>query len=67
MKAAKLRELTDEELGKKDEELCKQLLNLRFQLGTKQIENPNKIGEVKKEIARVRTVMRARHGETARP
>jgi large subunit ribosomal protein L29 len=67
MKAAKLRELTDEELGKKDEELCRQLLNLRFQLGTKQIENPNKIGEVKKEIARVRTVMRARHGETARP
>jgi large subunit ribosomal protein L29 len=67
MKAAKLRELTDEELGKKDEDLCKQLLNLRFQLGTKQIENPNKIGEVKKEIARVRTVMRARHGETARP
>ena len=67
MKAAKLRELTDAELGKKDEELCKQLLNLRFQLGTKQIENPNKIGEVKKEIARVRTVMRARHGETARP
>jgi large subunit ribosomal protein L29 len=67
MKAAKLRELTDEELGKKDEELCRQLLNLRFQLGTKQIENPNKLGEVKKEIARVRTVMRARHGETARP
>jgi len=66
MKAAKLRELTDEELGKKDEELCKQLLNLRFQLGTKQIENPNKIGEVKKEIARVRTVMRARHGEASR-
>ena len=65
MKAAKLRELTDEELGKKDEELCKQLLNLRFQLGTKQIENPNKIGEVKKEIARVRTVMRARHGEAS--
>ena len=65
MKAEKLREMTDEELGKKDEELCKQLLNLRFQLGTKQIESPNKIGEVKKDIARVRTVIRARHGETS--
>jgi large subunit ribosomal protein L29 len=65
MNAVKLRELTDEELGKKDEELCKQLLNLRFQLGIKQIENPNKIGEIKKNIARVRTVIRARHGETS--
>jgi large subunit ribosomal protein L29 len=65
MKAEKLRELNDAELDKKDEELCKQLLNLRFQLGTKQIENPNKIREVKRDIARVRTVLRARHGETS--
>ena len=65
MKAEKLRELDDAELGKKDEELCKQLLNLRFQLGTKQIENPNKIREVKRDIARVRTVLRARHGESS--
>ena len=65
MKAEKLKELNDAELDKKDEELCKQLLNLRFQLGTKQIENPNKIREVKRDIARVRTVMRARHGETS--
>ena len=64
MKAQALREMSPEELGKKDEELCKQLLNLRFQLGTKQIENPNKIREVRRDIARVRTVMRARHGET---
>ncbi|TDI35198.1 MAG: 50S ribosomal protein L29 [Acidobacteria bacterium] len=64
MKVQALREMTREELGKKDEELCKQLLNLRFQLGTKQIENPNKIREVRRDIARVRTVMRAQHGET---
>jgi large subunit ribosomal protein L29 len=57
--------MTPEELGKKDEELCKQLLNLRFQLGTKQIENPNKIREVRRDIARVRTIMRAQHGETS--
>ncbi len=65
MKAEKLREMTDEELGRKDDELCKQLLNLRFQLGTKQIENPNKIREVRRDIARVRTVMRARRGEAS--
>ena len=65
MKAQALREMTPEELDKKDEELCKQLLNLRFQLGTKQIENPNKIREVRRDIARVRTVMRAQHGETS--
>lgn len=64
MKVQALREMSREELGKKDEELCKQLLNLRFQLGTKQIENPNKIREVRRDIARVRTVMRAQHGET---
>ncbi len=64
MKVQALREMTREELGKKDEELCKQLLNLRFQLGTKQVENPNKIREVRRDIARVRTVMRAQHGET---
>ena len=64
MKVQALREMTREELGKKDEELCKQILNLRFQLGTKQIENPNKIREVRRDIARVRTVMRAQHGET---
>jgi len=65
VKAAKLIEMTDEELGRKDAELCKQLLNLRFQLGTKQIENPNKIREVRRDIARVRTVLRARHGEAS--
>lgn len=64
MKVQALREMSREELGKKDEELCKQLLNLRFQLGTKQIENPNKMREVRRDIARVRTVMRAQHGET---
>ena len=63
MSAEKLRELTNDELHKKDEELCRQLLNLRFQLGTKQIENPMKIREVRRDIARVRTVLRQRQKE----
>ena len=62
MKAEKLRELTEDELTKKQEDLEKQLLNLHFQVGTKQIENPMKIREVRKDIARVLTVLRERAG-----
>ena len=62
MKAEKLRELTEDELAKKQEDLEKQLLNLHFQVGTKQIENPMKIREVRKDIARVLTVRRERAG-----
>ena len=63
MKAGKLRDMTDDELNKKEEELEKQLLNLRFQLGTKQIENPMRIREVRRDIARVRTIQRERRPE----
>ncbi len=57
MKAMKLREMNEPELLKKNEELEKQLFNLRFQLATKQIENPMRIREVRREIARVRTIL----------
>ncbi|MFQ5669408.1 MAG: 50S ribosomal protein L29 [Acidobacteriota bacterium] len=60
MKASKLREMTVEELGDRQEELEKQLLTLRFQLSTKQIENPMKIRELRRDIARLRTVQRER-------
>lgn len=60
MKAEELRQLTDDELQDKGEELRKELFNLRFQLATAQIENPMRIGSVRKDIARVNTVMRER-------
>lgn len=58
MKAKEIRELTAEELQNKLAELKKDLFNLRLQLATNQLDNVNKITEVKRDIARVNTVLR---------
>jgi large subunit ribosomal protein L29 len=58
MKATEIRELTSEELDVKLAELKKDLFNLRLQLATNQLDNTNKITEVKRDIARVSTVIR---------
>ncbi len=60
MKASELRERSDEELQRTLEELEEQLFKLRFQKSTGQIENPGKIRAVRRDIARVLTVMRER-------
>ena len=60
MKASELRELTVEELQRKLTELKAELFNLRFQLAVNQLENSNRIGAVKKDIARVSTILRQR-------
>ena len=52
MKASEIRELTAEELSAKLGELKKDLFNLRLQLATNQLDNTNKINEVKHDIAR---------------
>ena len=65
MKIEKLREMTDDELARKEEEFEKQLLTLRFQLATKQIENPMKVREARRGIARVKTIRRERLGESS--
>ena len=56
MKAAELRESTPEELQRKEQDLRKELFNLRFQQATGEIENPMRIRAIKKDIARVLTV-----------
>ena len=58
MKAKEIRELTAEELQNKLAELKKDLFNLRLQLATNQLDNVNKITEVKRDIARANTVLR---------
>lgn len=58
MKASEIRELTAEELTVKLGDLKKDLFNLRLQLATNQLDNTNKINEVKHDIARVNTVLR---------
>jgi len=57
MKAKEVREMTVEELNKKLEDLKVELFNLRFQLAVNQLENTARIGEVKKDIARIKTVL----------
>jgi large subunit ribosomal protein L29 len=60
MKAAELRDLSDEELRGKLRELQEELFNLRFQLATGQIENVSRIRTVRRDIARLKTVQQQR-------
>jgi len=60
MKASNIRELSDNELVRKLKDLKEELFNLRFQLATGQMENTNVIKGVKKDIARVMTIIRQR-------
>jgi len=60
MKANEIRNMTQEELQKELNELKSELFKLRFQLVTNQLENPMKLKDVKKSIARVKTVIRER-------
>ena len=57
MKATELIKLTSAELTSKLKELKSELFNLRFQNAINQLDNPHKIAEVKKDIARVMTVL----------
>lgn len=66
MKAEQLRDLTADELKRKLAELKEELFNLRFQLAMGQLDNPMRVREVRKDIARVMTVMRERELNIAR-
>ena len=58
MKANDIRKMSGAELEKKLADLKKDLFNLRLQHATTQLENPGRIAEVKKDIARVKTIIR---------
>jgi large subunit ribosomal protein L29 len=60
MKASEFRNLTTVEIEQKIAGFKEQLFSLRFQLATGQLENPVQIREVRKEIARAKTVLRER-------
>ncbi|NIQ96633.1 MAG: 50S ribosomal protein L29 [Desulfuromonadales bacterium] len=62
MKASELKDLNVEELNQKTQELSQELFNLRFQLHTGHLENTSRIGQVRKDIARVKTVLREKLG-----
>ena len=58
MKATEVREMSAKELETKLKDLKQELFNLRFQHATNQLDNPLRIPAVKKDIARVKTVLR---------
>jgi large subunit ribosomal protein L29 len=60
VKTAELRDKSVDELNARERDLNEQLFKLRFQRATGRIENPNKIREVKREIARIKTLLSER-------
>ncbi|MBI2215917.1 MAG: 50S ribosomal protein L29 [Candidatus Rokubacteria bacterium] len=60
MKPAKWRELSGEELGQKVQELTEEVFNLRFQLSMGVAKNPSRIQQAKRDLARVKTILRER-------
>ncbi|MED4869274.1 50S ribosomal protein L29 [Geobacillus stearothermophilus] len=60
MKAKEIRELTTAEIEQKIKVLKEELFNLRFQLATGQLENTARIRQVRKDIARMKTIIRER-------
>ena len=65
MKATELREMTDVELNKQLNDLKAELFNLRFQHAINQLDNPIRIEAVKKDIARVMTVLAEKNAKNA--
>jgi large subunit ribosomal protein L29 len=62
MKAAKWRDLSEEELTQKARELSEEIFNLRFQLSMGVAKNPSKIGQARRDLARAYTIQRERGG-----
>jgi len=63
VKPSDVRSLADEDLVRRLDELQQELFNLRFQLTTRQLENYMRLEAVRRDIARVRTIMRERELE----
>jgi len=61
VKTIEIRKMSAEELEAKLKELKSELFNLRFQHAINQLENPHKIADVKKDIARVMTILREKN------
>jgi large subunit ribosomal protein L29 len=60
MKINELRDKSSDELQTRERELSEQLFKLRFQRATGRMENPSKMGQVRREIARIKTLLSER-------
>tara|TARA_Y100001936_G_scaffold139701_1_gene136347 strand:+ start:187 stop:402 length:216 start_codon:yes stop_codon:yes gene_type:complete len=65
--AADLRQKTDDELKDELQTLKREQLNLRFQRSSGQLEATNRVGEVRRDIARIKTIISERRHEVADP
>jgi len=63
MTAAELRDLAPEELGSRERELTDQLFRMRIQKSMGQLENPDRIRTVRRDLARVKTVLRQKRAD----
>jgi large subunit ribosomal protein L29 len=63
MKPNELREMSDDDLRSKLEELVAERFNLRFRSATESIENPMRFRSLRRDIARIKTVLRQRAGQ----
>lgn len=63
MKVREVRELSIDELLRKEKDFKEELFNLRFQRATGQLENLMRISQVKRDIARVKTILREKRGK----
>jgi large subunit ribosomal protein L29 len=61
MKSKEVRDLTDDELRQKETDLEEELFNLRFQFFTGQLDNTARLTDVRRDVARVKTVLRERN------
>lgn len=64
MKASEIRDLSLDELVHKAKELRQEIFNLKFQLATAQIENPMKIRLLKKDLAKVKTILKEKESKS---
>jgi large subunit ribosomal protein L29 len=60
MKASRLHEMSTEELAQQRSELEQEQFNLRFQIASRQLDNMSRVRQVRKDIARVNTILRER-------
>jgi large subunit ribosomal protein L29 len=63
MKASEIRELTLEELRQREEDSAEELFNLKFQLATAQLENKMRVRQVRRDLARIKTIMREKKAQ----
>jgi large subunit ribosomal protein L29 len=66
MRPEEIRELADADIAKRIEDLSQELFDLRMKLGYEEPQNPNKIRQLKRDIARLKTIMQERARAAAR-